>query len=58
MNYNKPAIPKGTCNKFCYSHLLYIDSQQVIPYYTLATLGSFALFYALISVYLGTFGLF
>ena len=54
----KPSIAKGTRGKFCYSHLLHVDNQIVTPYFHLAILGFFTLFYALVSVYLGIFGLF
>lgn len=55
MNYNKPAIPKGTCGKFCFGRLLHVDNQLIKPYCTLAILGFSTPFYTLISVYFGTF---
>ena len=56
--YNEPTISARTCSKFCSSSLLCGDSQQVTQYYALATFYFFALFIPLISVYLGTFGIF
>ena len=58
MNYNKPAIPKGTCSKFCISRLFRADIQAIMPHHIFVILGFCTFIYALISVYLGTFGLF
>lgn len=55
MNYNKPAIPKGTCYFMNIRRYFVIENQLVTKYFTCFLFGFCILIYALISVYFGTF---
>lgn len=55
MNYNKPAIPKGTCYFINMRRYFVFENQLLTKYFTGILFGFCILIYTLISVYFGTF---